>query len=254
MSDFKFNVSETDSLVIREGQAKPINKVLGIEFSGALHAPLNFIKGKLKAMDEDVLQYSTSGGNLDNLYVPERSTLYADRDEGTLKLVLNEKNEYRDIVKGSLLESKDLADFEINSGRKFTQQALISVLKKNKIRFTDAGLHSEIVANLYNFSGTVKKTFEKSEDIKSGRKVDYVQFEADHNMKAPEIKLTGRLFKGYDAVTFNVSVNIDVTDGDVRFYFESEELYALQEEIKDKAIDEQIEGFSVTFACSVVEV
>ncbi len=258
MAEKKFDIAgDVKEVLIREGAAQVIRDPLRLQYNGVLKAPFQFLEQKISGTHVAVM-----GANVDlalqeteTIYNTRRSTLLVDTDEGKLTLMLNDKDNFNDIIIGTLTESDDYADFCINDDdRFFGLNEVIKMVKRNKFKFADAAQHTQFLTNLMNFNARITTVVQQHKDDKTGNSLNLLQRVVEENKSAPEFKLNCPIYKGYPKKIFNVQTCIDASSGSIRFFFESVDLYELLDSEKEKAILEELTLFKENFNCSVVRV
>lgn len=258
MSEKKFeinNVNAGQEIVIREGSAQEITVPRRILITGTLKAPFQFLERKFSG--EDVSEMGTQVPltltEENKIYNVNRSHLLVDKAAGTLVLVLNEKDEYMDVITGKLTLDPTWNEFKINQEKMLNLNEVIKLIKRNKFKFADAAKHGEFLVNLQNFNARVTTTFKNARD-NSGSSIDMVEKVVAENKNAPEFVLNVPIYQGYEKKSFRVQTCLDASGQTVMFYFESVELYELIDSERERAINEELEKFRLNFPCSIVEV
>lgn len=218
---------EKAELIIRE--VKEVNELkvkepVKIGLSGTIGAPFEFL---LKRMDQaDQINQ-------------KRCHIVVDREEISIKLVFNENDEYnRGEVVGTLDAYPKFTEFGINTGKVWTPTALGLFFKMNRAFFTSREDNMKLVSDLMNFTATVNNSIERSAK-ESGDRTD--KFEQVVNSNLPKsFNLVIPIFKGIAAETIEVETFAQVDGRQVSFTLLSPGAQAILEEIRDKAVDEQL--------------
>jgi hypothetical protein len=241
-------------IVIREGNAAPIDSRRNISLAGTLRAPFDFLKQKISGVGSQLLG-SDVPLNLEEtqtIYNPRRSYLVANRDEGTLRLMLNERDPFMDVVEGKLEFDKSWKDFCINEEKLFNLNELIKLVKRNKFKFADPAEHSNFLLALSSFNARVTTTIKHHRD-QGGSSMDMIEKVVAENKNAPSFRLNVPIYKGYEKKLFTVQTCLDASSSNrVDFYFESVDLYELIDSEKERAFSEELKRFEEQFNCSVV--
>src|SRR5574344_457579 len=141
---------EKAELVIREGAATPeLAKKAPIKanINGTLGAPLEYLKKRLQT----------------NQFTQQRSYIEVDRENVTIKLTINEDDEYnRGTICGSLQIDARFEKFGINTSKAWQPAELGMFLKMNRSYFTDKKTNMDLVTSLMNFTATVNHKIERS--------------------------------------------------------------------------------------------
>lgn len=259
MSEKKFNIDNSilkeGTVVIREGKAQEIFNPRTISITGTLRAPFEFLKNKMAG--EPVTEMGNNVpltlGKLHTIYDPKRSHLLVDTQENRITLVLNEKDNFQDAITGMLKEDPSWREFGINEEQFFNLNEVIKLIKRNKFKFADAAKHGEFLVNLNSFNARVT-TEMKHHREQGGSSLDMVQKTVAENKNAPEFKLNVPIYQGYPKKVFSVQTCLDATQSNIRFYFESVDLYELLDSERESAIAEQLALFADQFPCSVITI
>lgn len=251
----KIEAGEAKQVIIREGDAKDIALPKGIQITGTLKAPFQFLEAKISGKDvgEMGTDCPLALTEENKIYNVKRSTLLVDKTTGTLTLILNEKDPYEDRITGKLTLDPSWKEFLINTDKLMNLNEVIKLMKRNKFKFTSPEKHSDFLVTLQNFNAKVTTTFKNFRDG-SGSSIDLVEKVVAENKNAPEFSLTVPIYQGYEKKSFRVQTCLDAQGQTVLFYFESVELYELIDSERERAINEELEKFKKHFNCSVVEV
>lgn len=214
-------------LIIRE--VKEVNELkvkepVKIKLSGTIGAPAEFL---LKRMDQ-----------IDQIN-QKRCHIIVDREEISIKLVFNENDEYnRGEVTGTLEAYPKFTEFGINTGKVWTPTQLGLFFKMNRAFFTSREDNMKLVSDLMSFTATVNNSIERAANEK-GDRTD--KFEQVVNSNLPKsFNLVIPIFKGISAETIEVETFAQVDGRQVSFTLISPGAQAILEEIRDKAVDEQL--------------
>ena len=213
-------------IIIREGQAvKELESKAPVKtnLSGVIGVPVEYLKKRVKTEQ----------------FTQERSHLLVNREEIKLSLVINEDNEYeKGEVNGTLEFHPKFTEFGINASKVWTPAELGMFFKMNRAFFPDKATNMKLVTDLMNFSATVNNTIERSVK-ESGSQTD--NFAQVVNSNLPErFTLTIPIFKGMKAETLEVETFAKINGREVAFILLSPGANQTLEEIRDKAIDEQL--------------
>lgn len=213
-------------VIIREGQAvreleikAPIKPVL----KGTIGVPLEYLKKRVSTEQ----------------FTQELSHLIVDRDQILLKLVINENDEYhRGEITGVLEHNPKFLEFGINTGKVWTPVELGLFFKMNRSFFPDRTINMKLVSELMNFSATVNNKIERSVQENGGRTDNFAQVV---NSNLPEsFKLKVPIFKGMESEMLEIETFAQINGREVAFTLISPGANQTLEDIRDKAIDEQL--------------
>ena len=213
-------------VVIREGQAvrelEP-KAPIKVKISGVIGVPVEYLTKRVKTEQ----------------FTQERSHLIVNREEIKLSLVINEDNEYeRGQVDGTLEFHPKFTEFGINTSKVWTPTELGMFFKMNRAFFPDKATNMKLVTDLMNFSATVNNKIERSVKENGSQTDNFAQVV---NSNLPErFILTIPIFKGMKSETLEVETFAKINGREVAFILLSPGVNQTLEEIRDKAIDEQL--------------
>ncbi|PRY10313.1 hypothetical protein CLV24_11441 [Pontibacter ummariensis] len=248
MKDQEININvtgETKELVIRKGEAAILREPEIVDVKGAITAPWEYLENKMDTLaTHDETPYK--------LYYPENSTLYVDRENKKLTLLLNEKCPLGDTITGQLVASQELKLLEINSEKRWSVQELKRMLKQVRFMFANRDENLAIIAALDKFNATVttnvaQHSSNRGDSLNSiERVVSGINWNNTFNLLVP-------IFKGGEKKKFLVEIAVDATDANVRFFLDSPDLYDLQAQVLEQALEEEVKYFR-EWGCSVVTI
>lgn len=209
-----------NTLTVLQGNVLDTKPPEKISISGDIKSVNTFLGVRLKA--------GTGKQTIDK----SKAVVVVDKKKLTIQLLLDPEDHYGANVLGTLEKSDELAPFCINQNKTFSKEELVKLIKFNKIFFDDASKHAEMLLAFQKVSSTVNIKSNDSADDRGNKERAFVK---EVTTNAPtEFILNIPIFKGFDNVRFRVEVCLDVTEGSVRFWFESTELH----ELMQKAVDE----------------
>jgi hypothetical protein len=224
----KLETLSGDTLKVLQGNildTKPPEKV---NISGDIKSVNTFLGIRLKA--------GTGKQTIDK----SRAVVYVDKKKLTIQLLLDPEDHYGASVLGTLEKSDELAPFHINQNKTFTKEELVKLIKFNKIFFDDASKHAEMLLAFQKVSSTVNIKSNDSADDRGNKERAFVK---EVTSNAPtEFILNIPIFKGFENVRFRVEVCLDVTEGSVRFWFESTELHELMQKAVDTIFGQELKS------------
>lgn len=214
-------------VILREGQAiKELEPKAPVKtnLSGVIGAPVEYLTKRVETRQ----------------FTQERSHLIVDREDIKLTLVINEDDEYnRGQINGTLEFHPKFLEFGINTGKVWTPTELGLFFKMNRAFFPDKSTNMKLVTDLMNFSATVNNVIERSVKENGDRTDNFAQV-VNSNLPASFI-LDIPIFKGMDSETLEVETFAKVNGREVAFTLLSPGANQTLEEIRDKAIDAQLE-------------
>lgn len=212
-------------IIIREGEAEKVIYPEVINISAALSAPGIFVShlrkhGQLK---------------------PDNHIVTIDKAARLIIFHEDMKSVYGSVVTGTLEIDSRLKNIGINTSKRYTREELYSFVRLNKHAFPNKEAHLLLCNAVKNFSANLTKDFQSGNDNRGSKTAVNNQTLTDTNIPF-DFMLNTVVFKGFPAVSFNVEVMLDVSDGGVRFWLESPELASFTEELADCMIEEEITG------------
>lgn len=232
MEEIKLNItSQNKDVIVRTGEALQLKEPLKIDIKGNIDAVSRFI---------------TQRNSVENTICAQEAIILVDREALSITLKAEPENFYGAIVKGELTINSLLQNFGINTGNKFTQSDLVSLLKLNRVFFADLDEHAKILSSIKNFKANVNKEIVSAKDGRgNNQNVNNQNITTD---LAFDFKLNIPIFKGEKASVFMVEILLDITDAGTRFWLESMELNDLIINYCDTVINsnlKELQGFCI---------
>lgn len=214
-------------VILREGAAPKVldpKEPIKTNISGVIGAPFEYLSKRLGT----------------GQFTQERSHIIVDRENISITLVINEDDFYSTgIVTGTLEFHPKFIEFGINSGRSWTPVELGTFLKMNRTFFPDKTVNMKLVSDLMNFTATVNNKIERSVK-ESGDRTDNFAQVVNSNLPA-SFNVAMPIFKGMPTEDIEIETFARVNGREVAFVLLSPGANQALEEIRDKAIDVQIE-------------
>lgn len=225
MNSKQFNIDKIPQdgvIIIREGEALPLREDIPIVIEGDITAPATWVITKE--------------------FDPFTSHVLVDIKNTTIILHVDEHSYFKATISGKIKENSELSEFNINNNKRYSQQELSQLLKFKKMFFPDKDRHLKILEQLSSLKGTVIQNFENANDNKGNKKFLLEktlkeQFDFGFSLSIP-------IFENTEPSSFQVEVNYDITDGDVRFWLESVELKEMKYIIIHKILEKEIAKIS----------
>lgn len=218
---------EKAEIIIRE--VSKVNELevkppIVVDISGTIGAPLEFLTKRKKA-----------DGQIDQ----HRCHILVNREDITIKLIINENDTYlRGSVLGTLEVHPIFISFGINNGTQWTPSKLGLFFKMNRAFFESREDNMKLVTDLMNFTATVSNSIERSVK-ESGDKTD--KFEQVVNSNLPKsFKLKIPIFKGMPHEVIEVETFAQINGREVSFTLISPAAQQIVEELRDAAVDMQL--------------
>lgn len=222
-------------ITILEGKALEEKAPVKIEISGDIKTVSSFIaKRKLANSQLD----ANPGLQTIN---PDRAIVTVDKAGLSITLELDPESVYGTEVTAKLEMEPELLKFGIETGRKFTQQELIKLLKYGKRWFADQAAHESLLLAYMKLD--VKVTADLTNAAPDGRGNRSNTFEKKVTSNVPEdFIMSIPIFKGQEYKKFRVEICLDSTDGSTKFWLESVELAELIQIESERILKDELES------------
>lgn len=222
-----YDGSKPVEVIIRKGEAtKELNPKAPnvIAIIGVISSPFAWLQKRVDELDQ-----------VDQ----KRCFIEVDKDEYTIRLVVDEKNAEGTTILGTLEISPIFKQFGINSGKKWSPQDLGEFFKMNRSYFPSKETNMKLVSLLRNFTAKVDSDVEQQKDQKGSHSNLYRQ---TVNSNLPEeFTICLPIFKGGEAQEIVVETYADVDGGSVSITLVSAGANEFRDEQVDKQIDSVIE-------------
>ena len=233
--------SEKAELIIREVSSVnelPVKAPVKIFIIGTIGSVTEFLKQRMDQTDQ---------------INQKRCHILVNREKISIELVFNENDEYqRGTIKGLLAVHPKIEEFGINDGKVWTPTELGMFFKMNRAFFPSASDNMKLVTDLMNFSGTINNKIEKSVKESGDRTDNFSQVVNSNLPKAFTLRIP--IFKGMQAETLEVETFAQINGREVGFILISPAANQTMEEVRDKAIDDQLEVIrSICPAIAIIE-
>ena len=193
------------------------------------------IEGVINTVTEFLLKRQDSSTQIQ----PLRCHILVNRDKISITLVTNENDEYLEgIISAILAKHPKFEEFGINSGKVWTPSELGLFFKMNRSFFKNKEENMKLVTELMNFKATVDSKIERSLKESGDRTDNFSQVVNSNLPKAFTLRLP--IFKGMQAEDIEVETFAQINGREVAFVLLSPGANQAEEEIRDKAIDEQL--------------
>ena len=173
-------------------------------------------------------------------FTQELSHLVVNREDISIKLVINENDEYtRGVVMGKLQIHPKFIEFGINNNKVWSPTELGMFFKMNRAFFEDKTENMKLVTTLMNFTATVNNTIERAVKENGNRTDNFAQVV---NSNLPEsFRLKIPIFKGMPAEDLEVETFAQISGREVAFVLLSPSANQTLEDLRDNAIDAQLD-------------
>lgn len=225
----------TSILEIREGQALEIKPPKRISITGILNTPLRWLEKRLNAISV------------------KDAHIIVDRSQRTIKLVLNETDEYKySEITGSLTVHPIFERFGINSGIYKTPLEISELIKMNRTYFENTQQAMELVSELKNFKAKINKKVEQEFNLNKGDK-RILQNQVIESNIPTSFKVELPIFKGGKKHVLEVETYFNPDD--LTCTLVSSQANDIIEQATDQSIDEIIEKIkALTIDIPMIEV
>lgn len=237
-----------NELILREGKAAdplPQREPNRIRIEGDIRTVGNYVAARTSeaieaVADKEVTDYVAVDPGLQAID-RTRAVLTVDRRERWMRLELDPENYYGVVVTGKLEPAPELTAFGINAGRMYKREELVKLLKFNSVFFADRGKHMEVIAGLMKVRVKTEAEINAHNDNRGNKGAGYEQkvVQDDGLLKRFDLKIP--IYKGEEAMTFDVEVCFDVSGGLLEFWLESVRLRELELELVNSIIDKELE-------------
>lgn len=232
MEQEKININmlgDEKEITIRHGKALEPVAPVAVNIVGTIDAPGNYWEH---------FKRSSIGRTMIN---NDLAVILVDLEKGTIRLDVDPSDSEMAVITGKLEPAPETKIFCINQNKLFTRDELISVLRMNRILFKDRDAHTALINNITKFEAQVRKEIELDND-RRGNSSSTIKKEIKTDIPL-EFSLSLPAFKGQELLSFFVEICFDITDGGIRFWFESVELKELIDKQREDILNQQIGRF-----------
>lgn len=225
-----FNITgdkERVEIILREGQAPailPKKAPIKVDITGTIGTPLEFLRQRI-----------VDPSQINQL----RCRIHVDRENVSITLITDEDDSYKTgTIKGVLALHPKFKEFGINMSKSWDPNELGQFFKMNRYYFPDRATNMKLVTDLKNFTAQVNSIIEKQKSEKGDFKDNYSGVVMSN---LPEtFTLNIPVFKGTEPDMIEVEFYASIDGRDVTLRLVSPGATQLLDELRDKAIDEQI--------------
>lgn len=222
-------------IVYRTGSAAPIEQLPEMDIiEGDINTVASFVKKRY-------WNGSPSPEALGLQFIDrDRAIVTVDRDKFEIQLELNPEHPRGTVVKGALSFAPELLKFRINTSNAFTREELVKLIRFNKVWFKDR-MQADTVEKAYMaFSAEVNAKIGKDSDLRGNVENTYKKTVTTNIPESFILNIP--VFKGQGKKQFLVSIIIEATDANTRFYLESVDLSDLIQIESEIILKEQLEA------------
>lgn len=239
--DTKINIEKLEAgvngvveLIVREGSALPpvpvpIPNVTTLE--GNIEAPYTYLLAKKE------------------LFTPVKTLVLVNDKALSITFKTDETSKLGHTITGALKRSRLLGEFNINEPGTFSDKNLAKLLRRLPFLFADRNEVDKMYGSLMKFSASVQTTIENNKSNDGSVKQ---LFEKKVTTDLPQtLTFDTPIFEGQDSVRFTALLCAEATISGVSFYFESPELYELEEKEKKRILALNVQKF-VEYGSAVI--
>ena len=213
-----------NEIIIREGAAPTVldpKAPVKMNINGTVNAPFEYFSKRID-------------------YINQKDChIIVNREKITIELVVNEADEYtRGTIAGTLQYHPKFEEFGINTGKVWSPFDFAMFCKMNRAFFADKNANMSLVSACKNFTAKVNNQIERAIQENGNRTDNFAQVV---NSNLPEsFTLSIPIFKGGKKEDLVVETFAKIDGRNVAFVLLSPGAEETLEELRDKAIDEQL--------------
>ena len=220
-----FNIAPgMNEVIIREGAAPKVldpKAPVKMNVNGTINAPFEYLSKRIDCINQ------------------KDCHIIVNREKITIELVVNEADEYtRGTIAGTLQYHPKFEEFGINTGKVWSPFDFAMFCKMNRAFFADKNANMILVSACKNFIAKVNNQIERAIQ-ENGNSTD--NFAQVVNSNLPEsFTLSIPIFKGGKKEDLVVETFAKIDGRNVAFVLLSPGAEETLEDLRDKAIDEQL--------------
>lgn len=220
-----FNIAPgMNEVIIREGAAPKVldpKAPVKMNVNGTINAPLEYLSKRIDTINQ------------------KQCHIIVNREKITIQLVVNESDEYtRGTIAGTLQYHPKFEEFGINAGKVWSPFDFAMFCKMNRAFFADKNVNMSLVSACKNFTAKVNNQIERAIQENGNRTDNFAQVV---NSNLPEsFTLSIPIFKGGKKEDLVVETFAKIDGRNVAFVLLSPGAEETLEDLRDKAIDEQL--------------
>lgn len=220
-----FNIAPgMNEVIIREGAAPKVldpKAPVKMNVNGTINAPFEYLSKRIDCINQ------------------KDCHIIVNREKITIELVVNEADEYtRGTIAGTLQYHPKFEEFGINTGKVWSPFDFGMFCKMNRAFFADKNVNMSLVSACKNFTAKVNNQIERAIQENGNRTDNFAQVV---NSNLPEsFTLSIPIFKGGKKEDLVVETFAKIDGRNVAFVLLSPGAEETLEDLRDKAIDEQL--------------
>jgi hypothetical protein len=220
-----------NDITIREGQALDLRHPEKIRLSGNINSISQFLAKRYNGRVGVGLQ----------MIEKDKAVVIVDQAAMRIILQLDPENHFGLEVAALLEFTDEIKAFHINDNHLFTRETMIKLLKFNKRFFADPMKQETLLESYMKLNLTGSTQIKSESDDRGNKDVQFKKTIESQNIPSSFV-LEMPIFKGQAVEKFRVDICLDVTEGSVRFWFESVELHELIELRKEQIFAVQLKN------------
>ena len=220
-----FNIAPgMNEVIIREGAAPKVldpKAPVKMNVNGTINAPFEYLSKRIDCINQ------------------KDCHIIVNREKITIELVVNEADEYtRGTIAGTLQYHPKFEEVGINTGKVWSPFDFAMFCKMNRAFFADKNVNMSLVSACKNFTAKVNNQIERAIQENGNRTDNFAQVV---NSNLPEsFTLSIPIFKGGKKEDLVVETFAKIDGRNVAFVLLSPGAEETLEDLRDKAIDEQL--------------
>lgn len=213
-----------NEIILREGAAPKVldpKAPVKMNVNGTINAPFEYLSKRIDCINQ------------------KDCHIIVNREKITIELVVNEADEYtRGTIAGTLQHHPKFEEFGINTGKVWSPFDFAMFCKMNRAFFADKNANMSLVSACKNFTAKVNNQIERAIQ-ENGNSTD--NFAQVVNSNLPEsFTISIPIFKGGKKEDLVVETFAKIDGRNVAFVLLSPGAEETLEDLRDKAIDEQL--------------
>ena len=213
-----------NEVIIREGAAPKVldpKAPVKMNVNGTINAPFEYLTKRIDCINQ------------------KECHIIVNREKITIELVVNESDEYtRGTIAGTLQYHPKFEEFGINTGKVWSPFDFAMFCKMSRAFFADKNANMSLVSACKNFTAKVNNQIERAAQENGNRTDNFAQVV---NSNLPEqFTLSIPIFKGGKKEDLVVETFAKIDGRNVAFVLLSPGAEETLEDLRDKAIDEQL--------------
>lgn len=226
MEELKINVtSENGEVIVRTGEALPLFPKTALKLNGTIESVLDFAKKR-----ESVINKLTAH-------------VVLCVSAGTVLFVVDETDNAKQSISGSLILHKQLDALYINTGKTFGIQDLANIFKLNRRFFVSRDEHMSLLSSMNDLKVKTSVEFQNANDF-AGTTLNSKLVKVTHGIPL-KFTLRSPLFEGHEPNEIPVTIEVIPDNGSIRVSLVSVEMAEMidlkKEEIFTKVRNELAE-------------